>query len=202
MSQLFPSSSAEAALLQKIRQGDPEAMALWFEENVDAVYLFVYYRVGKDPDLAADGTQATFAKAMEKLNEYDPDRGNMITWLRVLSRNVIRELLSARRKETQLQEVWENIDRKLEDIYERIDRELLPDEVLERKETQELVGMTLAHLPPQYRDVLQAKYLDGQSLETMARLRSTTLDSVKSMLRRARAAFRETFLTLARTETA
>lgn len=188
--------------LTRIRQGNPEALTVWFEQNVDAVHAFVYYRVGKDFHLAADVTQATFAKALEKLGDYDPKRGSMVTWLRTLSRNVIRDTLSRHRKESQLQTMWEHIDQTLNCIYNRIDREVLPDEILERKETRELVGITLANLPPHYREVLEEKYVQGQSLETMARLRSTTMDSVKAMLRRARVSFRETFLTLAKMETA
>ena len=52
-----------------------------------------------------------------------------------------------------------------------------------------------------YREMLDAKYLDGQSLQTIATSRGTSIDSVKSMLRRARAAFRTTFKTLADPQT-
>ncbi len=187
-------------LLTQIRAGDPGALTAWFEDHVDALYAFVYYRLGRDPDLAADATQTTFAIALERLGDYDPERGAMLTWLRTLSRNVIRDTLRAHRRAAQLQTAWNNIDASLQRIYERIDRELLPDAALERAETRELVGMTLANLPPQYREVLEAKYMEGHPLEAIARMRSVTIDSVKSMLRRARAAFRETFLTLAQSE--
>ena len=187
-------------LLTQIRAGDPGALTAWFEDHVDALYAFVYYRLGRDPDLAADATQTTFAIALERLGDYDPERGAMLTWLRTLSRNVIRDTLSAHRRAAQLQTAWNNIDASLQRIYDRIDRELLPDAALERAETRELVGMTLANLPPQYREVLEAKYMEGHPLEAIARMRSVTIDSVKSMLRRARAAFRETFLTLAQSE--
>jgi RNA polymerase sigma-70 factor (ECF subfamily) len=186
--------------LARIRQGDPQALDDWFRQNVDSVYAFVFYRVGNDPDLAADATQAAFAAALERLAEYDPERGDMVSWLRTLSRNIVRDTLRQHRRETQLALVWERIDETLKRVYERIDQDLLPDEAMERQETRELVGMTLASLPPQYRDVLQAKYVDGHPLEAIARMRETTLDSVKSMLRRARLAFKETFLTLAQTE--
>ena len=184
--------------LTRIRAGDPEALAAWFNDHVDALYGFAYYRVGKDPDLAADATQSTFALALERLADFDPRRGEMLTWLRLLSRNVIRDLLSRHRKAAQLQDAWDNIDRSLQQAYQSIDRDLLPDAALERQETRELVGMTLANLPPHYRQVLEAKYMEERTLEAIARMRSATIDSVKAMLRRARAAFRETFLTLAR----
>lgn len=187
-------------LLTQIRAGDPAALTTWFEHHADPVYAFVYYRVGRDPDLAADATQTTFTIALERLGDYDPERGAMLTWLRTLSRNVIRDTLAAHRKAMQLQTAWDNIDASLQRLFERIDSEPLPEAALERKETRALVGMTLANLPPQYREVLEAKYMDGHPLEAIARMRSATIDSVKAMLRRARAAFRETFLTLAGSE--
>jgi len=182
--------------------GDPQALAAWFTDHVDAVYAFVFYRVGRDRDLAADVTQSTFAKALEQLDRYDPERGTMATWLRLLSRNVIRDTLTAHRKAAQLQTTWDNVDTSLRRIYENMDSELLPDEALERAETRSLVGMALANLPPQYREVLEAKYMDDHSLNEIATRHATTLDSVKSMLRRARAAFRDTFLTLAQSDVA
>ena len=192
------SAPSHEGLLRRIAAGHPDALSAWFEQHVDALYAFIYYRVGNDPDLAADATQSTFALALERLSQYDPERGTMVTWLRMLSRNVVRDLLTRHRKAAQLQAAWNNIDQSLARIYERIDHDLLPDEALERKETRQLVGMTLANLPPHYREVLEAKYMEGLALDAIATMRSATIDSVKAMLRRARAAFRETFLTLAR----
>ncbi|MDP6355151.1 MAG: sigma-70 family RNA polymerase sigma factor [Planctomycetota bacterium] len=190
----------DAPPFQGIAEGDEEALAEWFNSHADALYAFIYYRVGNDPDLAADATQATFARALERLGDYDPERGEMTAWLRSLSRNVIRDTLAAHRKTIQLQLVWERIDESLRAVYERIDREQLPEAVLEREETRGLVGMALANLPLQYRAVLEAKYMNGHSLAAIAEMRQATIDSVKALLRRARAAFKETFLTLARTE--
>ncbi|MBM4033877.1 MAG: sigma-70 family RNA polymerase sigma factor [Planctomycetes bacterium] len=192
------SSESESGTLRHLARGDPAALAAWFEGNVDSLYAFAFYRVGSDPDLAADATQATFALALERLGDFDPSRGSMATWLRLLSRNIIRDLLLHHRRAAQLQEAWDNVDASLARVFERIDREPLPDAALEREETRELVGMALANLPPQYREVLEAKYMDGHPLEAIARMRSATVDSVKAMLRRARAAFRETMLAIAK----
>lgn len=194
------SPNRDSLALDRIRAGDPDALTAWFERNVDTVYAFVFYRVGNDPDLAADATQATFTHALERLGDYDPQRGAMATWLRMLSRNIIRRILTTHRKAAQLQTAWNNIDASLKRVYERIDSEPLPDAALERKETRQLVGVTLANLPPHYREVLEAKYMHDQPLEAIARTREATLDAVKSLLHRARAAFRETFLTLAESE--
>jgi RNA polymerase sigma-70 factor (ECF subfamily) len=182
--------------LEKVRNGDPLALRQWFDVHVDKVYGFIYYRVGNDPQAASDVTQATFERALERLGDFDPARGSMATWLRITSRNLIRDHLKISNRNVPLEQLWARLDSVLESHLSEIDDQLLPDEALERDETRELVSMTLANLPENYRDMLDAKYLDEQSLETIAAARGTTTDAVKSMLRRARAAFRATFQTL------
>ena len=190
----------EKVILQRIAAGDPDALADWFLRHKDGLYSFVYYRVGNDPDLAADATQATFVKALERLADFDPRRGEMKTWLRFLSRNIVREMLGRNHRGVQLQAAWDQLDETLRQAYAKIDSQLLPEAVLEREETRELVETTLANLPANYREVLEAKYIENETLDTIATLRETTVDGVKSMLQRARAAFRECFLALAKME--
>lgn len=181
---------------QKIRDGDPAALQSWFQDHVDGLYGFIYYRVGNNAQAAADVTQSTFERALESLDEFDPGRGTMSTWLRLTSRNLIREHLKVSRREVPLQDLWARLDEVLERHFSEIDERELPVEVLERNETRELVSMTLAVLPDQYREVLDAKYMDEQTLEFIADSRGATIDSIKSLLRRARAAFKHTFQTL------
>ena len=188
-------------ILNRITAGDADALAAWFHQHKDNLYSFVFYRVGSDPDLAADVTQATFTLALERMGEFDADRGDMINWLRYLSRNIIRGTLVRHFRNRQSATVAQ-LDDELRSVYGQIDSQPLPDDVLLKHETRELVEMALAELPPQYREVLEAKYMDNQPLELIANERETSVDSVKSMLRRARGVFRDTFLGIAERETA
>ena len=56
----------------------------------------------------------------------------------------------------------------------------------------------MSHLPAKYREALEAKYVTGKSVRDMAATLSLTEKAVESQLGRARRAFRETFLALAR----
>jgi RNA polymerase sigma-70 factor (ECF subfamily) len=182
--------------LAQIKEGDDDALNRWFEDNVDGLYAFIFYRVGSNTDLAQDITQSTFALALQKLDRYDPDRGAMLNWLRLLSRNLIRDQLRYQRRAIDFQAVWDGIDDHLAVVFDNLENELIPDDVLQRKETQELVSVVLANLPQQYQEVLTAKYLENNSLAYIAEKRQVSIDSVKSMLRRARIAFKETFVTI------
>ncbi len=198
--ELPASADSRAELLRQIVDGDRHALTIWFQRFKEPVYSFVYYRVGGDVELASDATQSTFMTALEKLNDFDPQRGDMVNWLRYLSRNIIRSLLAEHRRGVQLQAIWDGIDDQLSEALRGIDSQSVPDKVIEREETRQLVGMTLSNLPAQYREVLEAKYMDGQTVQQIATARDVSLDSVKSMLRRARTTFRDSFLVIARVE--
>lgn len=176
--------------------GDPDALTHWFERESDPLYAFVFHRVGKDPDLAADVVQTTMSKALTKLRDFDPDRGTMSTWLRMISRNVIRDTLRAPRLEVSLDAYWSQVDDRLRSFYNEIDTLAIPGEVLERAETRELVGIAIANLTEEARNMLTGKYIEERSIADLAHHYRTTEDAIKSRLRRARAAFRETFLAL------
>jgi RNA polymerase sigma-70 factor (ECF subfamily) len=182
--------------LAAARAGDKQAIARFYEAHVDGLYTFIYYRVGRDTALAEDVVQETFALALSKQAEYDPARGSVGSWLTVLSRNVIRDHLRAHTKSDHLAAAWERIDATLAQTFAAMAEQPLPGEVLERQETRDLVHMAIANLPEQYRTALTRKYVDGESLETLAGEFGISIDAVKSLLARARRAFRDTFATL------
>ena len=182
--------------LAAAQDGDRGAIARFYDMHVDGLYAFVFYRVGRDSTLAEDVVQETFTIALAKRASYDPTRGSVGSWLTVLSRNVIRDQLRAHRKSDELQQTWERIDATLAQVFAAMAERPLPGEVLERAETRDLVHMAVANLPEQYRTALTRKYVDGESLETLSRELGISIDATKSLLARARRAFRDTFATL------
>jgi RNA polymerase sigma-70 factor (ECF subfamily) len=182
--------------LRAAARGDAAAVGRFYDQHVDALYAFVFYRVGRDAALAEDVVQETFTSAMARVADYDQGRGTVVAWLCTLSRNVIRDQLRAHRRTDQLADTWERIDASLAQIFDGLEQAPLPGDVLELAETRELVNMTITHLPEQYRTVLARKYVDGDSLETLAKELGVSVDAVKSLLARARRAFRDTFATL------
>ena len=194
---LFRSGPGPAReVLRSARAGDRAAIGRFYDAHVDGLYAFVFYRVGRDAALAEDVVQETFAIALSRTADYDADRGSVGTWLTILSRNVIRDHLRAHQRTDELQATWERIDATLAQTFAAMAERPLPGEVLERAETRDLVHMAVANLPEQYRTALNRKYVDGESLETLAGELGISVDATKSLLARARRAFRETFAAL------
>ncbi|PRP97691.1 RNA polymerase sigma factor SigM [Enhygromyxa salina] len=188
---------ADAQRLARARVGDESALGELYERHVDGLWSFVFYRVGRDAVLCEDVVQETFLRAFERGHDFDPARGSFGGWLCGQSRNVIRKHLRTIRRAHELSETWERIDATLVQIFQGLDRAPLGDEVLARDETRDLVHMTIANLPDDYREALERKYIRGQSLRELAAAWACSEAAAKSLLARARRAFREAFAALA-----
>lgn len=180
--------------LIELRRRTPQVVEKWFGAYADKLYTFIFYRVGKDADLAAELVQETFVSAIRKIEEFDPEQGSMCTWLSFLSKNHISKALKDRGKLKSLERAWAELDSKLADAFAKIATESLPDEVMLRQETAELVQMTLANIPDNYRTALKAHYYLKKSIKEMAQSMGVEDGAVKTLLYRARKAFEEAFL--------
>ncbi len=188
--------TTDAQTLHRAAAGDDRALEELYERHVDGLYAFVLYRVGRDTALAEDVVQETFLAALARHRDYDAARGSMRAWLYLGSRNVIRQHLRAHRRADELGKTWEHIDATLSQVFAALETTPLSDEVLAREDTRDLVNMTIANLPDQYRQVLERKYVQGESLRSLAGNLDVSEDAAKSLLARARRAFREAFATL------
>jgi RNA polymerase sigma factor (sigma-70 family) len=80
---------SEAALITAARSGAREFTAFYryFERSLLGFFMSGTGR----PDLAADLTAETFARALESIGCFDPDRGRADQWLFGIARNVLAE---------------------------------------------------------------------------------------------------------------
>jgi RNA polymerase sigma-70 factor (ECF subfamily) len=74
--------------------------------------------------------------------------------------------------------------------------ESTPTDLLESAELASIVRITLTELSPEYESLLTSKYLDGDSVGSIAGREGSTETAIRSKLARAREAFRQVFLRL------
>lgn len=186
----------DLALRDRILSGDRRAAADLCETHLDALYEFVHYRVGGDAGTAEELVQETLLIALERMRSFD-GRSRMSTWLCGIAKNKIR---SARRKRKPLAmaEVLAEADEDIDAILAAVDTQELPEWILQREETQELVGATLSSLPPDYRRALLDKYVEELTVPQMAERSEKSEKATESHLARARLAFAKVFQLLAK----
>ena len=183
--------------IKRLRKRDKKEVAHWFDTYADPVYGFIYYRVGRDADLAGEAAQETFVTALESIDKYDSRRGEMFPWLTYIARNCIRKVLRRRGNTADVADFWEKVDRNLIKVAVDLDSNMIPEELLLRKETAELVRIALSNLPLRYQMALQRRYFEDLSLHEMAILEKSSEGAMKVLLHRARKAFRDAFETIA-----
>lgn len=175
--------------------GEPGAAERLFRRHFDALYDFVHFRAGADRAAVEDLVQDTFLIALDRLDRFD-GRSSLHAWMCGIAKNKLREL-RRRRRPRPIADVLEETDGEIDSILAEVQREELPDQVLERAETAELVGATLSSLPPDYREALTAKYVDGLSVREIGTRSGRGEKATESLLTRARTAFGKVFALLA-----
>lgn len=187
---------SDVALRDRVLAGDRDAAQFLFQSNFESLYEFAHYRVGGDRALAEDVVQDTFLVALEGLNGFD-GRSSLHTWLCGIAKNRIR-MQRRKRRPIALEDALEEGSQEIDALLARVATEPLPEWILERRETRELVGATLSSLPPDYRRALIEKYVDGRSVAQIGAGLAKSEKATESMLTRARLAFAGVFELLAK----
>jgi RNA polymerase sigma-70 factor (ECF subfamily) len=187
--------AADRALARSLLSGDEREFDRFFNEYYPRLYRFVLTRADGDEALAQDLAQATLVNAVRALANY---RGtaSMFTWLCQICRN---EMSAHFRRSGNAVDTVAADDESIRPLLEMLesDEDAAPDAVTERMQLIRLVQEVLDHLPGNYGNALEWKYIRGDSVEDIAeRLEVTTL-AAQSLLARARTAFRDALNTLA-----
>ncbi|HVC95460.1 MAG TPA: sigma-70 family RNA polymerase sigma factor [Pirellulales bacterium] len=175
----------EHALRDAVLAGHEAAWRALYERSFDAVYAFVYHRVGRQSHRADEVVQEAWLVAVRRIASFDPARGSFESWLKGIAENVLK---NQRRR-------WTRDARSLPLEACRAEN-TTPNE--ERTlEVRELVALVFTALPGRYQDVLRAKYQEQLSVADIAARSGGTPKSIESLLSRARESFRNAYEKLA-----
>ncbi len=168
---------------------DSEAglLASALERNAQSLWRFFQYRVSGDSMLAEDLMQELCLQATRSnLPDGEPDR--IDAWLFGVARNVLRRhWRTITRRRNSLPEVRADLSAELGQM---LDREPMPQDMLEKKETQEQLMLALTALPGGDQDLILQHYFDGRSQSEIAQQMGLSARAVEGRLYRARQALR------------
>lgn len=137
-----------------------------YREHVGPLYGFIYARTGNRAD-AEDITSATFIRALPRLRA-DVSGGELRAYLRATARTVIADMWRDRHGA----------------VVEDIDTEAIPNHIAAQSEHRD-VGWLLDRLPPNYRTVLELRFLRGYSIRETAQAMGVSLSNAKVLQLRA-----------------
>ena len=180
----------DRTVARRILGGDEAAFRELFDRFFPRLYRFALARLGGDADTARDVVQQTFCNAIERLDGYRGEAA-LYTWFCQICRNVIADHFRRKGPGSQrvvLLEDQPNARAILEALAAPASDE--PETGAWRMQVRRLVEATLDALPGNYGEVLEWKYLDGESVAEIARRLDLGPKAAESQLQRAREAFR------------
>ena len=173
---LVPSRDAaeDAALLDRIAAGDPDALGELYDRYGRVVFGVLYRLLGV-PEAAEEVAQDAFHAVWRRAATYRADRGAVRTWLLAIARNAA---IDWRRTKGKRIEREADIDEAAELVEEtRVDDRVIADLRAER------VRAAVAELPEEQRTVLTLAFWSGLSQAEISERTGAPLGTVKSRVR-------------------
>ena len=159
-------------LLKRALQGDKEAFGDFYEQMLERVYRYVFYRTGHVQD-AEDLTETVFLKAWEALHRTGLVPDDPEAWIYRIAHNLVIDFYRTRKTSIPLNEAPLPVQ---ESIAET--------EVLLKEDMERLVN-ALKQLPPTYQQVLVCRFIQGMSHRETAKIMETSEANVRVLQYRA-----------------
>ena len=173
----------EAAVINAVLDGDVNAYEYLVKAYEKNVYNLALRMVGNSED-AYDMSQEAFIKAYNSLHSFRGD-SKFSVWLYRIVSNVCLDYLRARNRKATVSLSVENDDG--EDVEMDIaDEASSPQALLDRSLTRDAVRRGLQALPPDHREILLLREIQGLSYEEIADTLDLEVGTVKSRIFRAR----------------
>jgi RNA polymerase sigma-70 factor (ECF subfamily) len=177
----------DAALLEALRRGDPQAMEQLVETYADRVYRLTFRITGSKED-AEEATQDALWTAGRKIGTFKGDSA-FGSWLYRIAANAAYMKLRARKakaREIAIDEVLPALDdgglhfEPMDDWSPRVEEQALNGEL------REVLDAAIAELPPEYRAALVLHDVEGMPNPDVAEALGISLPAVKSRIHRSR----------------
>jgi RNA polymerase sigma-70 factor, ECF subfamily len=161
----------EMALLRRLQAGDERAFEALYERHMPPVYRYALRMTGSESD-ADDVVQELFLALIRSARGYDPERGELRSYLYGLARRLILRRLPAEAS-VDAGTPEPAVD---DDPFERLDL----------AQRMELVRAAVASLPAAYREVVVLCDLEEMGYSDAAAAMGCAMGTVRSRLHRAR----------------
>lgn len=153
-----------AALLTRVAGGDETALAALYDRYAGVLYGFALRRLG-DHERAEELVQRVMTRVWRFAERYDPDRGQVSTWVFAIARTTV-------------------VDLQRDAFRRRRIAETAPpdvgDDELERLLLSEAVRVAFDRLSQEHREVLHLAYFQGLTQSEAAARLALPLGTVKS----------------------
>ncbi len=174
--------TAPASDEELLSNGGSAGFAALYERRHPLVRGYLRRRLGRNPDLVLDLVAETFARALERRAQFDPQRGSAVAWLLSIARSLLLDaarrgrVADASRRRLGMESIF--VD---DDQLEIVERECASD--LQR---------ALAALPEEQRSAIERRVLDEEPYGAIAAQIGCSEQVVRKRVSRGLATLRRT----------
>lgn len=164
----------EQRLLLRAQKGNADAFAQLYRANVQAIYRYIYHRVN-DVHLAEDLTGDVFTRALKSMATYRDQGKPFVAWLyRIAHARVIDYYRMTNRRP----------------VESDVEAEPIPvnanmDEGILRRQTAKALREAIGTLTDEQQQVVILRFIEGQSIETVADMMGKNANAIKALQHRA-----------------
>lgn len=151
----------ETILVDRAIEGDEEAFGNLYTLHIDAIFRYVYYRIGNVED-AEDLTEQIFLNAWEALPGYKQQGKPFTSWLYRISHNIVVDY-HRNRQRTEI-----SVEQLNPDDLQRGQRSTLQT-VIEKEEV-EILAKAISQLSSEQQQVIILRFIEGFSHREVAQI--------------------------------
>ncbi len=164
----------EEISLNRAIQGDHEAFGLLYEQYVERIFNYVYYRTGNQHD-AEDLTAKVFFRAMRRIPQYQ-ERGLPVSaWLYRIAHNLVANWHRDRGRRPEIS---------LDEGVASIPHSEHPEATLLQLEEQDHLLSIIRDLPSERQQLIILKFVEHMSNAEIGQIMGRTEGAVKSLYHR------------------
>jgi RNA polymerase sigma-70 factor, ECF subfamily len=144
----------------------------FYQENMERIYRYVFFRVGRNVDVAEDLVSEIFMKALKNFEKYDP-KISKSAWIYRIAHNHLANYFRDKKQAVDIDDVSFML------IGEDGNR------TMEQIEAQKQLGEMLGILGKDDKRLVTMKYIEGYSYREIGEIVDKTEDAVKVATYRA-----------------
>ncbi|MDP3976108.1 MAG: RNA polymerase sigma factor [bacterium] len=145
----------------------------YYHQYKHKIYSYLYYRSGRNRELAEDLASEVFLKALDKFESYR-EHQSFQAWIYAIAHNHLIDFFRKNKKTVDLEEV-ENLLESNADVDRPLEQRLASEQVME----------LLDHLSDSERELVLMRYHQGLSHQELAEILDRAEGNIRVMLHRA-----------------
>ncbi len=169
----------ESELLQRAIRHDAQAFGELYQQHLNQIYRYIYYKVGSAPE-AEDLTEQTFLKAWEAIERFREQGVPFSVWLYRLAHNTVIDYHRTRHEAVPL-----------DDLTDTEDGQSNPDQVVAVRLDVQTLRKAIARLTAEQQQVIILRFVQGLSHSEVGAIMGKNEGAVRGLQHRALSALHE-----------